>query len=118
MGQASGTTFTAALPSKPPVPLSSDMWDGPGMASLGHMTRIWFLFLQSLIADGIGKYVTSWTAQTTVTVTHGLASTDVGWFVYDAAGVAVQPVSVTVTSPDVVTLTFSGAFTGRVVIIA
>jgi hypothetical protein len=66
----------------------------------------------------VSKYATSWTSQTTVTVTHGLASTDVGWWVYDGSGLAVQPETVTVTSSSVITLTFGAAFTGRVVVMS
>lgn len=66
----------------------------------------------------VSKYAASWTSQTSVTVTHGLASTDVGWWVYDGSGLAVDPESVTVNNSSTVTLTFGGPFTGRVVVMA
>jgi hypothetical protein len=66
--------------------------------------------------SGLTKYTTSWTAQTSVTVTHGLGTTAVIVQVYDAAGQLVAPESVVATS-TVVTLTFGAAFTGSVVIV-
>lgn len=116
MGQARGTTFTGSATARPSVPLRSDMWDGSGMSTLGKLTRVWFLFFQSL--GTVNKFTQSWTAQTTVTVTHGLNTTDVGWWVYDSTGLATTPATVTVTSSSVLTLTFGSPFTGRVVVMA
>lgn len=66
---------------------------------------------------GTQKYTTSWTAQTSVTVTHNLGTTAVLVQVYDGSNVLQQPESVTITSSNVVTLTFGAAFTGSVVVI-
>jgi hypothetical protein len=63
------------------------------------------------------KYTTSWSAQTSVTVTHNLGTTAVIVQVATAGGVLVQPESITITSGNVVTLTFGAAFTGSVVVI-
>ena len=65
----------------------------------------------------LSKYSTSWTLQTSVTVTHSLGTTAVLVQVYDSGGVLVVPESVTATSATVVTLTFGAAFTGSVVVI-
>lgn len=64
------------------------------------------------------SYSTSWTAQTSVTVTHNLGSLDPLVMVYDAAGNQVAAQNVAVTSPNVVTLTFGVSFTGSVVAMA
>jgi hypothetical protein len=66
---------------------------------------------------GTKKYTTSWTSQTSVTVTHNLGTTDVLVQVFDGSNVLVDPESVTATSTSVVTLTFGAAFTGRVVVL-
>jgi hypothetical protein len=66
--------------------------------------------------SGMSKYTTSWSAQTGVTVTHGLGTTAVIVQVFDGSGAQVQPESVTVTSSNVVTLAFGAAFTGSVVV--
>ena len=63
------------------------------------------------------KYTTSWTSQTSVTVTHNLNSTAVLVQVFDASGVQAIPETVTTTSANVVTLTFGASFTGSVVVI-
>lgn len=67
--------------------------------------------------SALAKYATSWTSQTSVTVTHSLGTTDVIVQVYDAGSVLVAPESITVTSSTVVTITFGAAFTGSVVVI-
>jgi hypothetical protein len=115
VGQTVGSTFTATPTAKPVVPARTDMWDGAGMKALGRLTRQWFLFFQTL-AQGVSKYGTSWTLQTTVTVSHGLNTTDVGWFVYNASGLATVPQSVTVNNSSTITITFASAFSGRVVV--
>jgi hypothetical protein len=66
--------------------------------------------------SGMSKYTTSWSAQTSVTVTHGLGTTAVIAQVFDISGAQVQPESVTVTGSNVVTLAFGAAFTGSVVV--
>lgn len=84
---------------------SSTFWRGDGSwASVGA-------------GSGLTRYTTSWSAQTSVTVTHSLGTTDVIVQVYDGSDVLVIPESVTATSSSVVTLTFGAAFTGRVVVI-
>jgi hypothetical protein len=119
MGQTVGTQFEATAATAPPVPSRTDMWDGPGAKSLGNMTRQWYLFFQALVTlteQGVTSYATSWTAQTTVTVSHNLNTMDVGAFVYNASNVLTAPQSVTVTDANTVTLTFASSFTGRVVV--
>lgn len=68
-------------------------------------------------AGTLAKYTTSWTSQTSVTVTHPLGTTAVIVQAFDASGVQVQPESLAVTSSSVVTLTFGASFTGSVVVI-
>jgi hypothetical protein len=63
------------------------------------------------------KYTTSWTSQTSVTVTHNLGTTAVIVQVFDGSGVLQQPQAITVTSSNVVTLTFGASFSGSVVVI-
>lgn len=63
------------------------------------------------------KYSTSWTSQTSVTVTHSLGTTAVIVQVFDAGGVLVFPESLTITSSSVCTLTFGEAFTGSATVI-
>jgi hypothetical protein len=66
---------------------------------------------------GARIFPASWTAQTSVTITHTLGTTAVLVQVFDAGGVVVQPESITVTSSSVVTLTFGASFTGSAVVI-
>lgn len=89
--------------------------DGTGTA--GHCAK--FSADGSLTEGGacISKYTTSWTSQTSVTVTHNLGTTAVIVQVYDGSGVLVAPESITATSTNVVTLTFGAAFTGSVVVL-
>lgn len=63
------------------------------------------------------KYTTSWSGQTSVTVTHNLGTTQVLVQVYDGSGNLVIPENVQLTSANVVSLTFGAAFTGSVVVI-
>lgn len=65
---------------------------------------------------GVSHYTTSWSSQTSVTVTHNLGTSNVLVQVYDGSGVLVSPESVTATSSNVVTLTFGASFTGSVVV--
>lgn len=65
----------------------------------------------------IGSYSTSWTAQTSVTVTHNLNTSNVAVMVTNGSGVEEDAETVTCTSANVVTLTFGGSFTGSVVVI-
>jgi hypothetical protein len=66
---------------------------------------------------GADSYVQSWSAQTSVTLTHNLGTTSVITQVYDASGNQVVPQSIQVTSANVVTLTFGAAFTGSAVVV-
>lgn len=66
---------------------------------------------------GTAKYTTSWSALTSVTVTHGRGTTAVLVQVFDASGVLTQPETLTITDANTVTLTFGAAFTGSVVVI-
>jgi hypothetical protein len=70
-----------------------------------------------LAVVSISSYTTSWTSQTSVTVTHNLGTSNVAVMVTNGSGVEVEPESVTCTSANVVTLTFGGVFTGSVVVI-
>ena len=63
------------------------------------------------------KYTASWSAQTSVTVTHNLGTSAVLVQVQDASGNVVQPQNIAITSANVVTLTFGASFTGSVVVI-
>lgn len=65
----------------------------------------------------MSQYTTSWTAQTTVTITHNLSTTAIIVQVYDAGGNQVTPQSVQVTGANTVVLGFGAAFTGSAVII-
>lgn len=74
-----------------------------------------------LVAGGylaIQKRSFSWTLQTTVVLTHNLATTGVIVEVYDSGGVLVTGASaITVTDANHVTLTFGAAFTGTAVVV-
>jgi hypothetical protein len=81
-------------------------------------------FTGSVTVVGIGanpttaEYTTSWTAQTSVVVTHNLGSSNVFVQVRDASGNLVIPQNIAITSSTVVTLTFGAAFTGSVLVVA
>ena len=80
-------------------------------------------FTGSVVVVGLGstpppqEYSTSWTNQTSVTVTHNLATTNVFVQVYDTGGNQVIPQHIAITSSNVVTLTFGAFFSGSVVVI-
>ena len=84
-----------------------------GAAFTGSCT----IMASPLAVVSISSYSTSWTAQTSVTVTHNLNTSNVAVMVTNGSGVEVEPESVTCTSANVVTLTFGGSFTGSVVVI-
>jgi hypothetical protein len=63
------------------------------------------------------KYTASWSAQTSVTVTHNLGTSAVLVQVQDASGNVVVPQNIAITSANVVTLTFGANFTGSVTVI-
>lgn len=63
-------------------------------------------------------YSTSWTSQTSVTVTHNLGTSNVLVQVRDSSNNLVQPQSVTITSANVVTLAFGANFSGSVLVLA
>lgn len=81
-------------------------------------------FSGSVTVVGIGaipsaqSYTTSWTLQTSVTVTHNLGTENVFVQVTDTSGNVVIPQGVDTTSSAVVTLTFGAAFSGSVLVIA
>ena len=58
------------------------------------------------------EFSVSWTAQTSVSVTHNLNSTNVIVQVYDASGNLAAPQNVAITNVNVVTLTFGASFSG------
>ena len=80
-------------------------------------------FTGSVVVVGFGstppqqEYSTSWTNQTSVTVTHNLATTNAFVQVYDTGGNQVVPQHIAITSSNVVTLTFGAFFSGSVVVI-
>lgn len=80
-------------------------------------------FTGSVVVIGFGstpppqQYSTSWTNQTSVTVTHNLATTNVFVQVYDTGGNQVIPQDIAITASNVVTLTFGASFSGSVVVI-
>jgi hypothetical protein len=80
-------------------------------------------FTGSVVVIGLGaiplaqSYATSWTAQTSVTVTHNLGTESVFVQVTDAAGNIVVPEDIDVTSSTALTLTFGAAFTGSVLVV-
>jgi len=63
-------------------------------------------------------YTTSWTSQTSVTVTHNLGTLNVFCQVFDGSGIEVLPQSISLTSTSALTLAFGAAFTGSVVVFA
>jgi hypothetical protein len=81
-------------------------------------------FTGSAVVIGIGSspvaidYTTSWSAQTSVTVTHNLGTASVAVLVFDASGNVVTPQNIAITSSTVVTLTFGASFTGSVLVVA
>ncbi len=68
-------------------------------------------------SSGTDKYATSITAQTSVTITHNLATEDVTVQVYDSNKEQITPDKISITDGNNVLLEFSTSFTGRVVII-
>lgn len=70
----------------------------------------------SIITTAI-KFTASWSAQTSVTVHHNLGTATIIFGVYDASGIRSDPQSATITSPNVLTLTFGVAFTGSIVVL-
>lgn len=63
------------------------------------------------------KYLTSWSSQTSVIVTHNLGTSSVLVQVYDSSGNLVNPQSIIITGVNVVTLIFGASFTGSAVVI-
>lgn len=84
-----------------------------GVAFTGSVT----VMASPLAVVAISSYSTSWVAQTSVTVTHNLGTSDVVVQAANGAGLEVDPQSITRTSSNVVTLTFGGSFSGSVVVI-
>lgn len=68
---------------------------------------------------GLGtlKYTTSWSAQTSVPVTHNLGTTALLWQVFDATGLPAAPETFTSGGANSFTITFGAAFTGSIVVI-
>lgn len=61
-------------------------------------------------------YSVSITAQTTVTVTHNLNTTDIIVACYNASNVQITPSSVTINNSNTCTVVFSGSTTGKIVV--
>jgi hypothetical protein len=79
-------------------------------------------FTGSVTVIGFGapsqpEFNETFAAATSVTVTHNLNTSNVLVMVYDGSGNQVIPQSITVTSANVVTLTFGAAFAGSVVVV-
>jgi hypothetical protein len=77
-------------------------------------------FVEAALGTGalaLAKYTTSWTGQTSVTVTHNLNTLGVMVQVQDASGNVVQPQNIQVTSANALVLTFGVSFTGSVVVL-
>lgn len=84
-----------------------------GVAFTGSCT----VMASPLALVAISSYTTSWTSQTSVTVTHNLNTSNVVVQVANGSGLEIEPETVTCTSANVVTLTFGGSTTGSVVVI-
>ena len=61
-------------------------------------------------------YSTTFTAQTTVTVTHNLNTTDIIVACYNSSNVQISPTSVTINTSNTCTVVFSGSTTGKIVV--
>lgn len=70
----------------------------------------------SPIGTVLGKYTTTFSSATSVTVTHNLGTSNVQVAVYDGSGNQLIPQGLVITSANVVTLTFGAAQTGSVVV--
>ncbi len=70
-------------------------------------------------AGGLSKYTQTWTAQTSVTVAHGLGTTDVTVQAYNGGSpnLMIIPQDVQIVDANTVLLTFGGAIDGYVVVI-
>jgi hypothetical protein len=66
---------------------------------------------------GLAKFSAPIVAQTSIALNHNLGTTAVIVQVRDAAGKRAEPETETVTSANVVTLTFGAAFTGTATVI-
>jgi len=76
-----------------------------------------FVKAQGYGTGSLSKYSTSWTAQTSVTVTHSLGTTDVIAQVFDGSGALAFPESLTITDANTITLAFGASFTGSITVI-
>ena len=61
-------------------------------------------------------YSISFTAQTTVTVTHNLNTTDIIVACYNGSNVQITPSSVTINTNNSCTVVFSSSTTGKIVV--
>ncbi len=68
------------------------------------------------LQQGVRQFNASWSAQTTVVISHGLGTTAVIVQVYDGSGNQVIPQTVEITNANTVTLTFGASFTGSAVV--
>jgi len=62
------------------------------------------------------RYVEDFTSQTSVTVIHNLGDDEPNVFVYDNTNVLISPASVTANNKNAVTVTFSVATSGRIIV--
>lgn len=107
-------TFTSVRSSNVPstaVPISLPQI-GQGTATVGQVP-VWN---GSSWIPGVGGLPCAFTAQTSVTCTHGLLSATIGVDVYDASGYTIIPARVQRTSTSVVVVTFDSATTGTIVV--
>ena len=64
----------------------------------------------------IGRYVESFTTQTTVTVTHNLKDTSPNVIIYNGSNEMIEPSSVTVVDSNNITVTFGSSQSGKIVV--
>lgn len=72
--------------------------------------------ISNITVDQSATVINSFTAQTSVAVTHNFSSKNVIATVYDANDAMLIPASVVTTSDNVLTVTFSEATSGRVIV--
>lgn len=121
MGQVIGSTFDGSATANPVLPTRADMWDGPGAATLGNLTAVWFLFFDALAAVSASaprKYSQALTPPaTSFTLAHNLNTFDVVIQIYSSAHALVVPASISLTDANNAVVTLSGAGTGRATVI-
>jgi len=112
----------------PKVDNAFDLGSESNKWSTLHVTTISGSFISASAFEGDGSKLTNitvsqaatvastFTAQTSVVVTHNFDSKNVNVVVYDDNDTQIIPASVTLTTTDSVTVTFDSSTTGRVVV--